>query len=158
MANGRGRRSTTVAWPPRAAPPPTSTVTGASTSRALAPRRRISSGTRIKESRSGARARLINPNRLHAVFAGGSRSNSFATLTGDIMRLLSLNPCRLWTRSLIATAIAGAACTKAPAHTLAGDWDAYVALGSTARGGFEGWRRMGFAHFAGPDSSPPGWI
>lgn len=28
-----------------------------------------------------------------------------------------------------------------------GDWDAYVALGSTARGGFEGWRRMGFAHF-----------
>ena len=29
-----------------------------------------------------------------------------------------------------------------------GDWDAYVALGSTPLPGFEGWRRMGFAHFA----------
>lgn len=31
--------------------------------------------------------------------------------------------------------------------SLTGDWDVYVALGSTAQDGFEGWRRMGFAHF-----------
>jgi putative CocE/NonD family hydrolase len=41
---------------------------------------------------------------------------------------------------------------------LAGDWDAYVALGSTAQPGFEGWRRTGFAHFAGADSGFAGAI
>jgi putative CocE/NonD family hydrolase len=45
-----------------------------------------------------------------------------------------------------------------PARSLAGDWDAYVADGSTARPGFEGWRRMGFAHFAGSDSGFAGSI
>ena len=40
------------------------------------------------------------------------------------------------------------ACTARPnGPTLTGDWDVYVAYGSTARAGFEGWRRMGFAHF-----------
>jgi len=42
--------------------------------------------------------------------------------------------------------------------SLAGDWDAYFADGSTARGGFEGWRRMAFAHFAGADSAFAGSI
>jgi putative CocE/NonD family hydrolase len=44
------------------------------------------------------------------------------------------------------------------ARGLHGDWDAYVADGSTARPGFEGWRRMGFAHFAGADSGFAGTI
>ena len=44
------------------------------------------------------------------------------------------------------------------AHTIAGDWDAYVASGSTPLAGFEGWRRMGFAHFAGRDSGFAGSI
>jgi putative CocE/NonD family hydrolase len=42
--------------------------------------------------------------------------------------------------------------------TFAGEWDAYVADGSTARPGFEGWRRMGFAHFAASDSGFAGAI
>ncbi len=42
--------------------------------------------------------------------------------------------------------------------SLAGEWDAYVALGSTSRGGFEGWRRMGYAHFAGTDSANVGTV
>ncbi len=58
-----------------------------------------------------------------------------------------------------ATAFALACAPKVPpGPTLAGDWDVYVALGSTARGGFEGWRRMGFAHFAGADSQYVGAI
>ena len=49
--------------------------------------------------------------------------------------------------------LAAAACSSdGRAHTVAGDWDAYVASGSTPLAGFEGWRRMGFAHFAGGDS------
>ncbi|MEP7065912.1 MAG: CocE/NonD family hydrolase [Gemmatimonadota bacterium] len=58
--------------------------------------------------------------------------------------------------SLIAPALACTPREHSPA--LAGDWDAYVALGSTARGGFEGWRRMGFAHFDAHDSSATGSI
>ena len=42
--------------------------------------------------------------------------------------------------------------------SIAGDWDAYVASGSTPRPGFEGWRRMGFAHFASGDSGIAGSI
>jgi putative CocE/NonD family hydrolase len=42
--------------------------------------------------------------------------------------------------------------------TLAGDWDAYTAEGSTTSAGFEGWRRMGFAHFAARDSGFVGGI
>ena len=56
-------------------------------------------------------------------------------------------------RALAGTVVIVAASATACSHLtgaarLAGDWDAYVADGSTARPGFEGWRRMGFAHFA----------
>src|SRR5262249_37412854 len=51
-----------------------------------------------------------------------------------------------------------ACASRAHTDSLDGDWDAYVADGSTARGGFEGWRRMGFAHFAGADSGFAGAI
>ncbi len=44
--------------------------------------------------------------------------------------------------------LAVSSCTRPSSPSLAGDWDAYVALGSTPLPGFEGWRRMGFAHFA----------
>src|SRR5437899_11444382 len=42
--------------------------------------------------------------------------------------------------------------------SLAGDWDVYVALSAQPKFGFEGWRRMGFAHFAGSDSGFVGWL
>ncbi|MFL5541050.1 MAG: hypothetical protein ACJ8J0_18825, partial [Longimicrobiaceae bacterium] len=41
---------------------------------------------------------------------------------------------------------------------LAGEWDVYVALSARPHAGFEGWRRMGFAHFAGSDSGSVGWL
>src|SRR6186713_456842 len=41
---------------------------------------------------------------------------------------------------------------------LAGDWDVYIALSATPKFGFEGWRRMGFAHFAGADSGNVGFL
>lgn len=41
---------------------------------------------------------------------------------------------------------------------LAGEWDVYIALSATPKFGFEGWRRMGFAHFAGADSSNAGFL
>lgn len=75
-----------------------------------------------------------------------------------MMRLkLRCSPVTTW---WLGGALALAACgptadTRPP--TLTGDWDAYVALGSTARPGFEGWRRMGFAHFAA-DSGGAGTI
>ncbi|HEX4684518.1 MAG TPA: CocE/NonD family hydrolase, partial [Gemmatimonadaceae bacterium] len=47
----------------------------------------------------------------------------------------------------IAAACAVARASQSP--RLAGDWDAYLASGSTTNPGFEGWRRMGFAHFSG---------
>ena len=57
------------------------------------------------------------------------------------------------------TMLAASACAAGDAaHTVTGDWDAYVATGSTPLGGFEGWRRMGFAHFAGRDSQFAGAI
>jgi putative CocE/NonD family hydrolase len=65
------------------------------------------------------------------------------------------------TRPLAALALAALAFGCAPngaTKDLHGDWDAYVADGSTARPGFEGWRRMGFAHFAGADSGFAGMI
>ncbi len=55
-------------------------------------------------------------------------------------------------------ALATSCMSRDRAATLAGDWDAYVALGSVPRGGFEGWRRMGFAHFASADSGFTGAI
>src|SRR5512135_1056530 len=58
---------------------------------------------------------------------------------------------------LTATTFWGCAAREAT-HTFSGDWDAYVADGSAARPGFEGWRRMGFAHFAGADSGFAGAI
>jgi putative CocE/NonD family hydrolase len=61
---------------------------------------------------------------------------------------------------LLGGALALAACSageKAPSHKLTGEWDAYVALGTSARPGFEGWRRMGFAHFVA-DSAGAGSI
>src|SRR5262245_55468193 len=36
---------------------------------------------------------------------------------------------------------------------LTGDWDLYVMLGAAPNGGFEARRRMGFAHFDGPDAN-----
>ncbi|HEV8233138.1 MAG TPA: hypothetical protein VGP84_01025, partial [Gemmatimonadaceae bacterium] len=60
--------------------------------------------------------------------------------------------------ALIAAGIASACSARDKSPGLAGDWDAYVADGSTARAGFEGWRRMGFAHFAGSDSGFVGSI
>jgi hypothetical protein len=42
--------------------------------------------------------------------------------------------------------------------SLAGDWDVYIALSAKPKFGFEGWRRMGFAHFAGSDSGNVGWL
>src|SRR5262252_2494950 len=49
-------------------------------------------------------------------------------------------------------------CATAPSHSLVGDWDAYSALGSTPLPGFEGWRRMGFAHFASANEGVTGAI
>jgi putative CocE/NonD family hydrolase len=64
--------------------------------------------------------------------------------------------------SLCAAALAvGCSLSCAPherSPSLIGDWDAYVALGSTPHEGFEGWRRMGFAHFAGHDTAVTGAI
>ena len=47
---------------------------------------------------------------------------------------------------------------QAPAHSLVGHWDAYIALGSTAREGFEGWRRMGYADFTASDAGITGTV
>jgi putative CocE/NonD family hydrolase len=59
---------------------------------------------------------------------------------------------------VIAIGLASGCTAREKAPTLAGDWDAYLARGSSALPGFEGWRRMGFAHFAGSDSSIAGAI
>ena len=48
--------------------------------------------------------------------------------------------------------------TKPETPSLAGDWDAYLASGSTQRPGFEGWRRMAFARFSQTDSGLTGSI
>lgn len=52
---------------------------------------------------------------------------------------------------LSACAMLSASCARgergAAVKSLTGDWDVYVALGSAPQDGFEGWRRMGFAHF-----------
>jgi uncharacterized protein len=53
--------------------------------------------------------------------------------------------------------IAGCA-PRASGPALAGDWDVYLARGSAEHPGFEGWRRMGFAHFAASDSGFAGSI
>ena len=43
-------------------------------------------------------------------------------------------------------------------RNLAGDWDVYIALSAQPKFGFEGWRRMAFAHFAGRDSGYVGFL
>src|ERR1041384_6568042 len=58
---------------------------------------------------------------------------------------------------LICAAAAPTPTRHAP-RTLAGDFDVYIALSATPKFGFEGWRRMGFAHFAGPDSGNVGFL
>ena len=59
---------------------------------------------------------------------------------------------------LVAALVACAPSPRSPATAFIGDWDAYVAAGSTPLPGFEGWRRMGFAHFTGGDSGVAGSI
>lgn len=60
--------------------------------------------------------------------------------------------------AVLALGVASGCAAREKTHALAGDWDAYLARGSSALPGFEGWRRMGFAHFAGSDSSLAGSI
>ena len=63
------------------------------------------------------------------------------------------------TRAAVLALAAALSCTRhEKSPSLAGDWDAYTAEGSTAPAGFEGWRRMGFAHFATRDSGFAGAI
>jgi uncharacterized protein len=62
---------------------------------------------------------------------------------------------------LLCTALACALTTAQgcrPSHTLAGDWDVYIALSARPKTGFEGWRRMGFAHFADGSAGTAGFV
>jgi len=60
---------------------------------------------------------------------------------------------------VVALTCAVSACAGSrPDRSLAGDWDVYIALSAQPKFGFEGWRRMGFAHFAGADSGNVGWL
>ena len=63
-----------------------------------------------------------------------------------------------WFAALAAASLLAVCATPRQHPSLAGDWDAYVADGSTEHPGFEGWRRMGFAHFASADSGFTGAI
>ena len=55
--------------------------------------------------------------------------------------------------------VVGAGCAAPPTPPkIAGDWDAYFASGVTARPGFEGWRRMGFAHFSATSTGVTGAV
>lgn len=54
--------------------------------------------------------------------------------------------------------VTGAALASRHSPDLSGEWDVYIAIGSRPKFGFEGWRRMGFAHFAGADSGNAGWL
>ncbi len=54
--------------------------------------------------------------------------------------------------------LAAGACRQGPAGSaagasLGGDWDWYRTMGATPTGGWEGRRRFGFAHFAGPEAA-----
>ena len=69
----------------------------------------------------------------------------------------ALGASRLARFVLVGALAAVGACTRTE-HDLSGDWDAYVALGSTAHAGFEGWRRQGYAHFAGVHEAITGVI
>ena len=61
-------------------------------------------------------------------------------------------------RRLVAIVAATGCTAQATPPKIAGDWDAYFANGVTARPGFEGWRRMGFAHFSTASSGITGSI
>jgi putative CocE/NonD family hydrolase len=54
-----------------------------------------------------------------------------------------------WAAVIMATGAVQACASRSQPNSpsLVGDWDAYSANGVTTRPGFEGWRRMGFAHF-----------
>jgi putative CocE/NonD family hydrolase len=63
------------------------------------------------------------------------------------------------------TVLAAVACAatflqgcESGARNLAGDWDVYIALSAQPKFGFEGWRRMGYAHFASSDSGSVGFL
>ncbi len=58
----------------------------------------------------------------------------------------------------VVVAAVGAASGRRPGAELAGEWDVYIALSARPKFGFEGWRRMGFAHFAGVDSGYAGFL
>jgi len=60
--------------------------------------------------------------------------------------------------SLLIVVLVVSACTTGSPRSPVGDWDAYLASGSTTNPGFEGWRRMGFAHFERRDSGIVGSI
>jgi len=61
--------------------------------------------------------------------------------------------------ALVALALAASAlAADRRVANLAGEWDVYIALSARPHAGFEGWRRMGFAHFAGSDSGNVGWL
>jgi len=59
---------------------------------------------------------------------------------------------------LVAIAAAAGCAAQPTPPGIAGDWDAYFANGVTARPGFDGWRRMGFAHFAATSSGVTGVV
>ncbi|MEI2718619.1 MAG: CocE/NonD family hydrolase [Gemmatimonadales bacterium] len=53
---------------------------------------------------------------------------------------------------------AGALTARRRVPVLAGEWDVYIALSAKPKFGFEGWRRMAYAHFAGADSANVGYL
>jgi len=55
-------------------------------------------------------------------------------------------------------ALVAAACSGRSPKSIAGEWDAYFAIGATPHAGYEGWRRKAFAHFAPGDSQLAGFI
>src|SRR5258705_1915842 len=59
---------------------------------------------------------------------------------------------------LLLALAASAFAAHRPTPSLAGEWDVYIALSARPHFGFEGWRRMGFAHFAGADSGNVGLL
>jgi hypothetical protein len=59
---------------------------------------------------------------------------------------------------LVLALAAGPVAAGRPAPSLTGEWDVYIALSARPHFGFEGWRRMGFAHFAASDSGNVGWL
>ncbi|HWC75662.1 MAG TPA: CocE/NonD family hydrolase [Gemmatimonadales bacterium] len=63
-----------------------------------------------------------------------------------------------WLIVLLAVASTPPRTTHHSPRTISGDWDVYIALSATPKFGFEGWRRMGFAHFAGADSGNVGFL